>query len=227
MALAAAALVVGLAGPAAYSLQTASTTHSGSIPSAGPAVAGGRGSAPVVAVAAARRPDRHPYRRHRRVHHQAGGLGGPTAAPVALVARAVWAACSTPAPPARPWSARLQSHASAYTWVAATVGSNSAAGLQLSSGEPVMAIGGFNGTDPTPTLAAFEADVAAGRIHYFTPGNTGGGSSSTGTGTQITAWVESHFTKVTVGTTTLYDLTQPTTSTTSTHRLSVAVSRHV
>ncbi len=39
----AAALVVCLAGPAAYSLQTASVTHTGAIPSAGPAVAGGFG----------------------------------------------------------------------------------------------------------------------------------------------------------------------------------------
>ena len=110
---------------------------------------------------------------------------------------------------------RLEQHASAYTWVAATVGSNSAAGLQLSTGDPVMAIGGFNGTDPTPTLAAFEKAVAAGEIHWFVPGSTGGGSSSTGTGSKITSWVESHFTQVTVGTTTVYDLTRPTSSTSS------------
>src|SRR4029453_11428786 len=33
--------LVGLAGPAAYSLDTAATAHSGAIPSAGPAVQGG------------------------------------------------------------------------------------------------------------------------------------------------------------------------------------------
>ena len=43
---------------------------------------------------------------------------------------------------------QLQADASRYTWVAATVNSNNAAGYQLASGEPVMAIGGFNGTDP-------------------------------------------------------------------------------
>jgi len=53
--------------------------------------------------------------------------------------------------------AALQSNASAYRWVAATTGSNNAAGLQLSSGKPVMAIGGFNGSDPSPTLAEFQA----------------------------------------------------------------------
>ena len=36
------ALVAALAGPTAYSLQTAATPHTGAIPSAGPATAGGR-----------------------------------------------------------------------------------------------------------------------------------------------------------------------------------------
>ncbi|MCW2633292.1 MAG: glycosyl transferase, partial [Pseudonocardia sp.] len=41
--LAAAAVLVGLAGPAAYSLQTASTAHAGAIPTAGPGTARGAG----------------------------------------------------------------------------------------------------------------------------------------------------------------------------------------
>jgi 4-amino-4-deoxy-L-arabinose transferase-like glycosyltransferase len=107
----------------------------------------------------------------------------------------------------------LQSDASRYTWAAATVNSNSAAGYQLASGEPIMAIGGFNGTDPAPTLAQFEQYVAAGKIHYFIGG--GGGFGATGglgarsgdDATQITSWVESHFTADTVGGMTVYDLT--------------------
>src|SRR5581483_9807528 len=48
VALAAAALAVGLAAPAAYSLSTAATPHKGAIPSAGPAGAsrGGFGGRP-------------------------------------------------------------------------------------------------------------------------------------------------------------------------------------
>ena len=30
-----------------------------------------------------------------------------------------------------------------------------------------MAIGGFNGSDPSPTLAQFQQWVAEGKIHYF------------------------------------------------------------
>jgi 4-amino-4-deoxy-L-arabinose transferase-like glycosyltransferase len=103
----------------------------------------------------------------------------------------------------------LKADAGRYTWVAATVNSNSAAGYQLASDEPVMAIGGFNGTDPAPTLAQFEKYVAEGKIHYFI---AGGGASGFGGGrddnaSQITAWVEDHYTAKTVGGTTVYDLT--------------------
>ncbi len=67
-------------------------------------------------------------------------------------------------------TALLTENATDYTWVAAAVGSNNAAGYQLATGAPVMAVGGFNGTDPAPTLAQFQADVADGRIHYFVGG---------------------------------------------------------
>ncbi|HZP28625.1 MAG TPA: hypothetical protein VFC99_06710 [Acidimicrobiia bacterium] len=78
-----------------------------------------------------------------------------------------------------------------------------------------MAIGGFNGTDPAPTLAQFRALVRAGRIHDFVAGGqaagAGGGfgatTDATGTATQITAWVESHFTARSVGGVTVDDLT--------------------
>jgi hypothetical protein len=104
-------------------------------------------------------------------------------------------------------SRALQANAGRYTWAAATVNSNSAAGYQLSSGEPVMAIGGFNGTDPTPTLAQFEKDVAQGKIHYFIAGGSVRGVGGSGSdASQITAWVESHFTAETIGGVSVYDL---------------------
>jgi 4-amino-4-deoxy-L-arabinose transferase-like glycosyltransferase len=109
----------------------------------------------------------------------------------------------------------LQADASHYTWVAATVNSNSAAGYQLASDDPVMAIGGFNGTDPAPTLAQFEKYVSEGKIHYFIGGGGAGGFGSGGRGddaTKITSWVESHFTATTVDGTTIYNLTDPTTA---------------
>jgi len=106
--------------------------------------------------------------------------------------------------------AALQSNASAYRWVAATTGSNNAAGLQLSSGGPVMAIGGFNGSDPSPTLAEFQAYVAKGQIHYYVGGSDAAGFQGTVGGSnsaaEIYAWVQANFQPSTVGGVTLYDL---------------------
>ena len=112
----------------------------------------------------------------------------------------------------------LVANSSRYTWVAATVSANNAASYQLATGGAVMAIGGFNGTDPSPTLAQFEQDVAAHKIHYFIGGGSGGGGgfrfggqSGSSTATSISSWVSSHFTATTVGGVTVYDLTNPTT----------------
>ncbi|MFC8082073.1 ArnT family glycosyltransferase [Streptomyces sp. NPDC057340] len=106
----------------------------------------------------------------------------------------------------------LETDADAYTWAAAAIGSQNAASYQLSTGDPVMAIGGFNGTDPSPTLAQFKQYVADGRIHYFIGGGTGGGmGGDSGTASQITEWVEANFKEVTAGSATFYDLTSPTT----------------
>ena len=109
--------------------------------------------------------------------------------------------------------------ADAYTWVAATVGANEAAGYQLATGKSVMPIGGFNGTDPTPTLAQFEEYVRTGKIHYFLGGGDGfggggfGGPGASGTSAEITQWVEQNFSSQTVDGVTVYDLTAPLTNT--------------
>ena len=94
-------------------------------------------------------------------------------------------------------------------WAAAIVGSQTAATWQLSSGKAVMAVGGFNGGDASPTLAQFETYVAQGKISYFISGGGtgGGGGQSGGTGSQISTWVATHYTATTVSGTTVYDLT--------------------
>jgi hypothetical protein len=102
----------------------------------------------------------------------------------------------------------LEQDASRYKWVAATEGAEGAAPLELATGDAVMAIGGFNGTDPWPTLAVFKELVASHEIHY----DVGQGSQSFGGGpgsSAIAAWVAAHFSKLTVGGQTVYDLTQP------------------
>jgi 4-amino-4-deoxy-L-arabinose transferase-like glycosyltransferase len=121
--------------------------------------------------------------------------------------------------PSSELTAALEQNADDYTWVAATVGANNAAGYQLATNDPVMAIGGFNGTDPSPTLAQFQEWVREGKVHYFIGGGGfggrgggfgfGGGGSSTSSA--IASWVANNYESTTVGGVTLYDLTPSTT----------------
>jgi 4-amino-4-deoxy-L-arabinose transferase-like glycosyltransferase len=170
------ALIAGLGGPLAYSIDTAATAHSGASPSAGPAAAsasGGRGAFPGAGGAggaAGEFRDRFPGLERgasgdnpgRRLGGGGGfggfgGLGGNASASAALVKL-------------------LETGAPGYKWAAATVGSDSAASMELSTGgDPVMAIGGFSGSDPAPTLAEFQQLVAAHEVHYFVAGGAAGG----------------------------------------------------
>jgi hypothetical protein len=107
--------------------------------------------------------------------------------------------------------ALLEKDGSKYTWVAAAIGSNEASGYQLATQLPVMPIGGFNGSDPYPSLAQFEKYVAQGKIHYFiSGGGVGQANGGSNVGSQITAWVKAHYTAKTVDGVTIYDLTSPT-----------------
>jgi 4-amino-4-deoxy-L-arabinose transferase-like glycosyltransferase len=100
-----------------------------------------------------------------------------------------------------------------YQWAAAVVGSSNAAGYQLAGGAPVMAVGGFNGTDPAPTLAEFQQFVEDGRIHYFIKGHSmfgmPGGRNSSGSrdAADIGTWVAAHYAPETVDGVVVYDLT--------------------
>ena len=249
-----------IAAPAAYSLTTAATPHTGAIPSAGPPIRSGGGlGGPGGFQAFGRNGLTLPkgftlpngarlprgitippsFFRHR-FGPPAGGFGGPGAGGPGGAFGAGPGAGGTggagrtggraggfgggnaggllnAATPGKQLTALLGAGASRYTWVAATTGANSAAGYQLATGEPVMAIGGFNGTDPDPTLAQFEKYVSEHTIHYYIGGGGfgggfggglggGGGSSSASSTSQIGSWVASHFTAHTVDGVTVYDL---------------------
>ncbi|MEV7549564.1 glycosyltransferase family 39 protein [Amycolatopsis sp. NPDC089917] len=105
--------------------------------------------------------------------------------------------------------ALLQQDSAKYTWAAATVGSNNAAGYQLGGGAPVMAVGGFNGTDPAPTLERFQEYVRNGRIHYFLgEGMTMRGETGSDAAERIAEWVAETYTPTTVDGVTVYDLSR-------------------
>ena len=170
VALALAAIAVVLAAPAGYTLSTVNTPHTGAIPSAGPAGASSLGlpGGRAAAASGARRtvvPEESAPRR------PAGSE--PTGADRRRTA-AARAGCSTAAPRARRCGSCSTPTAARTPGSRPTIGANQAAGYQLATDDPIMAIGGFNGTDPTPTLAQFQQYVREGRIHYF----IGGGAAS-------------------------------------------------
>ncbi|MEU4313294.1 glycosyltransferase family 39 protein [Nocardia sp. NPDC024068] len=105
--------------------------------------------------------------------------------------------------------ALLTDNGDAYTWAAATIASNSAAGYQLATELPVMPIGGFNGSDPSPTLEQFQQYVESGQIHYFLGGSGDGPGGRQATTSAITEWIQQNFTSKDVDGVTVYDLTAP------------------
>jgi len=98
--------------------------------------------------------------------------------------------------------------ATSTEWSAAIVRSSQAAGLELSSGTAVMAVGGFSGSDPAPTLAEFKDDVAQHKVAYYIVVRTHGHGPGWGSRahTDISKWVSTTFPSRTVGDATVYDL---------------------
>ncbi len=211
---------VAVAGaPTAYALNTASTPHTGSIPSAGPSVAGGFGAPGGLRGGAG----------------GAGGPGGargyPTGGPGALPGGGPGGPVSRGGTPGAvqggtPGSGRPSGGGGATasaalttllnntdtTWAAAAIGSQSAGSLELASGKAVMSIGGFNGGDDAPTLAQFQRYVRDGKIGYFIGGAGIGGGRGGGSASAISQWVSANYQAVTVGNTTVYDLTKKASS---------------
>jgi 4-amino-4-deoxy-L-arabinose transferase-like glycosyltransferase len=217
------AMAAAFAGPAAYTIDTMLTPHSGAIPSAGPAVTAAANGGPGAFGGG------FPGRGGARTFpggfgrggfggFPGGGFGNPggftgggTGFPRSAGGGGFGGGGGSFLNASTPGAALvklLQTDAGSYSWVAATIDANSAAGYQLATDDPIMAIGGFNGTDPAPSLAQFEQDVAQGRIHYFI-GSGGGLGGGSGTSTEISQWVEQHFTATRVDGVTVYDLTQP------------------
>ncbi|MCW6009840.1 glycosyltransferase family 39 protein [Micromonospora sp. CPCC 205371] len=208
----AAAGAAPLAGPAGYSVNTAAAAPSGAVPTPGPAAPGGGpgGGGPGGARGGGRFPGGG-TQGGAPGGFQGGAPGGTAGFPGGGTrgggARGGMGGLLNAQEPSAELKNLLAANSDQYTWVAATVGSNNAAGLQLGTGLPVMAVGGFNGSDPSPTLEQFKQYVADGKIHYFVGGNgfrANGGSQDS---QEIAAWVADTYTAQTVAGTTLYDLT--------------------
>ncbi|WP_102926726.1 glycosyltransferase family 39 protein [Streptomyces noursei] len=258
-------VATALAGPLAYTLDTINTPKGGSIITAGPAVQGGRGFGGGPGRMFGRGggkgavPGGTTGGRGSAGRGFPGGQGFPGAGPMGgwpgqpggggeragrMRGAGGMGGLLDGASVSDRAKRLVERNADHYTWAAAAIGSQNAASYQLATQKPVMAIGGFNGSDPSPTLAQFQRYVAEGKIHYFIAGGRdgfpagrttrggaggkqtggqqaggkqaggkqaggfGGGPGERGISSQISAWIEKTFKKVTVGDATFYDLTQ-------------------
>ena len=194
-----------LAGPLVYTLDTMSTGYSGGDPHPGPAVAadstqGGPGG-------------------------NGGGFGGGTPPSGAAFGGGFGGGTGSGTPPSgagfgggsagagsstdTALATYLEANKGSSTWIVAMTSAMQAGSLELSTGDAVMAMGGFTGSDPAPSLAQIQADVASGALRYVLVGGNGGGpGGNSSTASAVTAWVTSVGKVVDYGGSsgTLYDL---------------------
>ncbi len=194
-AAAALGLAAVLAGPLAATATTLTLVHTGPVVAAGPVATSG-----VIRTVAASAGSRE----RQSIRDLLGPTGGSAGPGVLGLGGLVHVSRPNPA-----LIALVSADAADYRWVAASVGSTIAARYQLATGSSVMPVGGFSGSDPSPTLAAFQADVAARRIHWFIGssafvGQHGGARTSQ----QIASWVQTTFPPRNVDGVQLYDLSR-------------------
>lgn len=92
----------------------------------------------------------------------------------------------------------LLANSSNTTWIAAVNSANESAAIQISTGKPVAALGGFNGSDPVLTLAQFKEYVASGKIKYYVTSSRGMGGGPGGS-SEIVSWIKQNATVVSYG----------------------------
>lgn len=84
-------------------------------------------------------------------------------------------------------------------WLVVVPSANAGSSIILETGQPVMALGGFSGSDQILTLDQFKQLVANGEVRFvMTGGSMGGGGSRDGGNGEILSWASSTCSPVTV-----------------------------
>ncbi|WP_422935421.1 ArnT family glycosyltransferase [Sinomonas sp. P47F7] len=227
VSVAVAALLAGGLGSTAFTIATASQGHTGAIPTSGPSAQGGFGSGGNGAGFGGFR-DRNGSSTEGLPGGTTGLPNGTTGTPGGTIGSGTTGApggttgSGTIGAPGGTQAGGPGGETSASSelvallkqtttkWSAATNGSNSAASLELASDTNVIAMGGFTGSDPYPSLDQFKALVASGQVtYYIAGGGMGGGFGGRGGASDtssIATWVQQNFQATTVGNTTVYKL---------------------
>ncbi|MGW0335984.1 ArnT family glycosyltransferase [Streptomyces sp. NPDC003011] len=194
-----AAVVALLAGPAAYAASAAGSAPNGTNPTAGPATGGGMGGG---AMAGGQRPG-----------GTTGTTGGPGTGGESGGATAPGGSGETGA--AAPGGTDvsgggggmgggtqvssemityLKKNQDGAAWLVAVANDQTASSVILESGEPVISMGGWSGTDDAMTLAKLKSLVRSGKLHYIVISDS---AQSSGSSAEIAEWVEQNGTSVT------------------------------
>lgn len=237
VALAAATIgvVATLAAPAAFALDTAGSAHAGGNPTAGPATASGvggpgggragggfpgggsgdgRGGMPGGGTPGAGPGGAPPSGATPSGAAPPGGMPGGGSRG-AMPGGGGGGAGGSGGAASTELARFLRENAGTARWAAATTGAGTSGPLQLASGLPVMALGGFNGADDAISLDAFIELVRTGQVRYFVGGGGNGlggggfGGARRGSTDEIAEWARVNGVAVDTsltGGTTVYDL---------------------
>ncbi|KAB2379478.1 glycosyltransferase family 39 protein [Actinomadura montaniterrae] len=190
-------LVAVLAGPAAYAASAASSgADNGSNPTAGPAAQGGMGGfghgAPTGGGPGSSGQKGRFQTPPSGQSGQPSGRGGEVSSQLVSY---------------------LEKNQGDATWLVAVSSAQNASSIILRTGRPVIAMGGFTGSDPAMTVAKLQRYVQEGKLKYVMLG--GGGPGGGSANSAVTAWIKQHGTVVsaseyggTSGSGTLYKLSK-------------------
>jgi 4-amino-4-deoxy-L-arabinose transferase-like glycosyltransferase len=172
-------VVATLLAPAAYALDTTGAAYGGGDPHPGPGTATGFGGAgglgglgPIGGVGGNAGAGAS-GRIAGGLPGDGGGLGGSSSDSALL--------------------SYLVANRGSASWIVAANSAQEAGSIELATGLPVMAMGGFTGSDPAPTLDQLKSYVASGKLRFvLASGGIGGGGFGGGTDSSSrTAWVTS------------------------------------
>lgn len=82
----------------------------------------------------------------------------------------------------------LKANQGSATWLVAVGSAQTASSIMLETARPVIAMGGFSGSDPAMTTGKLQAYVASGKLRFILLG--GGRGPGGGADSQITGWVQ-------------------------------------
>ena len=191
-------IAVLLGGPAAYAVDTMRTAYSSGDPQAGPTVANqdgrggfgggpGGGFGPGSGTPSSGSNGAPPVTGTTGQPPTGGVVGGGPGGPGETTSSAV--------------TDYLVANRGSARWIVAVRSAMQAGSIELATDQPVMAMGGFSGTDPAPTLAQLQSLVASGELRFVLVGGGGPGGGST----DVSSWVQSTCTVVSDVSSSLYD----------------------